>query len=209
MRFETDNRVGVRIVSMLWSIMLYEVDEIAYFSGPCTDTMVDRTTTYDDLDETDLAILELVEDDFDVSLETVAQKLDLSKSAVHYRVKKLKENEVIRGVTADVDPLALGLEMVAITDVSVTHEAGYSENIGGEVMGIEGVEEVYYTMGDVDFVAISRVQTRDQLNDLVEKIVAIDGVNETSSKFVMEEFHEGRNVSGNLTSDGRESILDS
>jgi len=51
-------------------------------------------------------------------------------------------------------------------------------------MAIPGVEEVYYTMGDIDFVAISRVQTRDQLNDLIEEIVSIDGVNETSSKFV-------------------------
>lgn len=171
--------------------------------------MTDGTTAYDDLDETDLAILELIEADFDVSLETVAQKLDLSKSAVHYRVKKLKENKVIRGVTADVDPLALGLEMVAITDVSVSHEEGYSENIGADLMAIPGVEEVYYTMGDIDFVAISRVQTRDQLNDLIEEIVAIDGVNETSSKFVMEEFHGIRNVSGNLTQVGRELILDS
>lgn len=170
--------------------------------------MTDGAIAFDELDETDLAVLELIEADFDVSLETVAQKLDLSKSAVHYRVKKLKENEVIRGVTADVDPLALGLEMVAITDVSVSHKEGYSENIGEELRAIPGVEEVYYTMGDIDFVAISRVQTSDQLNDLIEEIVAIDGVNETSSKFVMEEFHGVRNVSGNLTQTGRELILD-
>ncbi|ERG97100.1 Lrp/AsnC family transcriptional regulator [Haloquadratum walsbyi] len=171
--------------------------------------MIDRTKTFDNLDGTDLEILEMIEADFDVSLETVAQKLDLSKSAVHYRVKKLKENGIIRGVTADVDPLALGLEMVAITDVSVSHEEGYSEDIGKKLMTVSGVGEVYYTMGDIDFVAISRVQTRDQLNDLIERIVAIDGINETSSKFVMEEFHDNQNVSGNLTQVGRELILDS
>ncbi|GEM_PF-126455 len=183
--------------------------EIAYFFGLSTPVMSPNPAAYDDIDELDLKILELVEADFDVSLETVAAKLDLSKSAVHYRVKKLKERGVIRGVTADVDPLKLGLEMVAVTDISVTHEAGYSENIGEEVLSIPGVEEVYYTMGDIDFVAISRVQTRDQMNDLIEQIVAIDGVNETASKFVMEEFHEGRNVSGNLTHDAHESIVDS
>lgn len=160
------------------------------------------------LDETDLEILQQIEDDFDVSLETVAQELGLSKSAVHYRIKKLKEKGIIRGVTADVDPFALGLEMVAITDVSVAHHEGYSENIGEEIAAIAGVEQVYYTMGDVDFVAVSRVQTRTQLNDLVERIVAIDGVNETSSKFVLEEFHDTRNVSTNLTQSGRETILD-
>jgi DNA-binding Lrp family transcriptional regulator len=170
--------------------------------------MGDTTDEHPDLDEIDLEILERVERDFDVSLGTVAAELDLSKSAIHYRVNKLKESGVIQGVTADVDPLAFGLEMVSITDVSVTHEQGYSESIGEQLTSIRGVERVFYTMGDVDFVVISRVQTREQLNDLVDEIVAIDGVNETSSTFVMDEFHDGRNLTANLTEKGREIVLE-
>jgi len=161
-----------------------------------------------DLDENDLAILERVEDDFDVSLETLAEKLDLSKSAVHYRLKKLKDNGVIRSVTADINPFAFGLEMVTITDVSVNHESGYSKEIGEELNALQGVEQVYYTMGDVDFVVISRVQTRDQLNELIDRIVAIDGVNETSSRFVMQEFENDHSVAANLTVDARDAVLD-
>jgi DNA-binding Lrp family transcriptional regulator len=170
--------------------------------------MGDTTDEHPYLDEIDLEILERVERDFDVSLGTVAAELDLSKSAIHYRVNKLKESGVIQGVTADVDPLAFGLEMVSITDVSVTHEQGYSESIGEQLTSIRGVERVFYTMGDVDFVVISRVQTREQLNDLVDEIVAIDGVNETSSTFVMDEFHDGRNLTANLTEKGREIVLE-
>lgn len=170
--------------------------------------MNDTLRTAPDLDETDLAILEQVEDDFDVSLETLAEELGLSKSAVHYRLDKLKNNDVIRGVTADVDPLTFGLEMVAITDVSVTHETGYSDEIGEELTALKGVEQVYYTMGDVDFVVISRVQSREQLNDLIDRIVAIDDVNETSSKFVMQEFENDRSVVANLTGEAREAVLD-
>ena len=170
--------------------------------------MAETTDEYPDLDETDLEILERVEGDFDVSLGTVAAELDLSKSAIHYRVNKLKESGVIRGVTADVDPLAFGLEMVSITNVSVTHEQGYSESIGEQITSIRGVERVFYTMGDVDFVVISRVQTRGQLNDLIDELVAIDGVNETSSTFVMDEFHDGQNVTVNLTEEGREMVLE-
>lgn len=158
------------------------------------------------LDETDLEILRQVEEDFDVNLQTLADELDISKSAVHYRVKKLKESGVIESVTADIDPLALGLEMAAITNVSVTHESGYSENIGEELRELRGVEQVYYTMGDVDFVVISRVQSRDQLNSLIERIVAIEGVNETSSKFVMQEFHDD-GVTSNLTEEAREFVI--
>ncbi len=160
------------------------------------------------LDETDLEIIGRVEDDFDVSLETLADNLDLSKSAVHYRLNKLKDSGVIQGVTADIDPLSIGLEMVAITDVSVTHESGYSENIGEELNELNGVEQVYYTMGDVDFVVVSRVQTRDQLNDLIDQIVAVDGVNETSSKFVMQEFESKRSTVANLSDEARQAVLD-
>lgn len=169
--------------------------------------MNDALRTAPDLDETDLAILERVEADFDVSLEALAEELDVSKSAVHYRVNKLKDNGVIEGITADVDPLAFGLEMVAITDVSVTHESGYSEEIGETLAALDGIEQVYYTMGDVDFVAISRVQSRDQLNDLVDRIVAIDGVNETSSRFVMQEFENKQEITANLTEEARNVVL--
>lgn len=159
------------------------------------------------LDETDLAILKRVEDDFDVSLETLAEELGLSKSAIHYRLNKLKDNGVIQSVTADVDPLALGLEMTAITDVMVTHERGYSKDIGEKLAALKGVEQVYYTMGDVDFVILSRVQTRDQLNDLIDRVIAIEGVNETSSKFVMQEFENDGSLASNLTNEAREAIL--
>ncbi|ODR83263.1 AsnC family transcriptional regulator [Haladaptatus sp. W1] len=159
------------------------------------------------LDEMDLALLERVETDFDVSLEELAGELDLSKSAVHYRLNKLKDSGVIEGVTADLNPLSFDLEMVAITDVSVTHEQGYSETIGEQLATIDGVEQVYYTMGDTDFVVISRVQDRDQMNDLIDEMVAIEGINETSSKFVMQEIENGRKIVGNMSDRVVESII--
>ena len=170
--------------------------------------MNDLLRSAPDLDETDLAILERVERDFDASLEALAEELDITKSTIHYRLNKLREAGVIEGVSADVDPLALGLEMVAITDVSVTHERGYSDEIGERLDELDGVEQVYYTMGDVDFVAISRVQTRDQLNDLIDRIVAIDGIDETSSKVVMQEFDNDRTSTRNLPEEARDAVLD-
>ena len=149
-----------------------------------------------DLDEQDLRLLERIEADFDASLEELADELELSKSAVHYRLKKLRERGVIRGVTADVDPLALGLSMMTITEISVDHESGYAEDIGTDLTELDGVSEVYYTMGDVDFVVVSRAQNREQMNTLIDAIVSIDGVNETSSRFVMKELKtDGRPVS--------------
>jgi len=77
--------------------------------------------------------------------------------------------------------------MVSITEVYVYHESGYADDIGDELANLPGVQQVFYTMGDVDFIVISRVQNHEQMNELIDKIVAIEGVNETSSRFVMRE----------------------
>lgn len=51
----------------------------------------------------------------------------------------------------------------------------------------------------VDFVVISRVQNRDQLNKLIDDIVMIDSVDETSSRFVMSEHKTGGNTIGDMS----------
>lgn len=160
------------------------------------------------LDAVDLALLERVETDFDVNLEALADELDLSKSAVHYRLSKLREAGVIEGVTADVDPAAFGLEMTMITNVTVTHEEGYSEAVGAGIADVPGVVRVFYTMGDVDFVVLSRLQNRDQMNRLIDDIVAVDGVIETASHFVMKEIKDDDRTLAHLSPEMRQTIVD-
>jgi Lrp/AsnC family leucine-responsive transcriptional regulator len=161
-----------------------------------------------DLDEKDLELLEYVETDFDMNLEQLSNELDLSKSAVHYRLNKLRDKNIIQATTADIDPLACGLNMMAITNVVVAHESGYAEDIGTQLAGIKGVQKVYYTMGDVDFVILSRVQNRDQLNTLIDTIVSIDGVNETSSRFVMQELKTDARTISNMSAEMRKNVFD-
>lgn len=159
------------------------------------------------LDETDIALLSAVERDFDVSLETLAAELGLSKSAVHYRLSKLKDNGVISGISATIDPLVLGVSMVMIIEVSVTHERGYADEIGTRLTQIGGVQHVYYTMGDVDFIVIARVATREQMNNLLDDLVAVDGVDETTSHFVMKELPSSRERLLNLSESQASHLL--
>lgn len=160
-----------------------------------------------ELDEKDIELLSYVEADFDANLEQIAEEINLSKSAVHYRLKKLRESNVIGSVSANVDPLVFGLNMLMITDVFVTHESGYAEDIGEQLAEIDGAQQIYYTMGDVDFVVISRTQNREQMNSLLDTIVSIDGVNETSSRFVMQELKTGSNVLTNMSDEMVENVI--
>ena len=160
-----------------------------------------------DFDEMSLRLLRYVESDFELSLDELSDKLGLSKSAIHYRLNKLKDNDVIQDVTADINPLSFDLNMVAITEVRVRHEEGYSEDIGESLASVSGVEQVYYTMGDVDFITISRVQNRSQMNDLIDEIIGISGVDETSSRFVMDEIKTSPKVMQSVSKSVEESLL--
>lgn len=161
-----------------------------------------------DLDKTDLELLANIETDFDTNLEQLSNELGLSKSAIHYRLNKLREKDIIQTVTADLDPLAFGLNMMMITNVVVSHQSGYAKDIGAQLAGTKGIQQVYYTMGDVDFVVLSRVQNRDQLNTLIDTIVSIEGVNETSSRFVMQELKTDTRTVSNMTVEMRGNVLD-
>ncbi|MCL7418602.1 MAG: Lrp/AsnC ligand binding domain-containing protein, partial [Halalkalicoccus sp.] len=72
---------------------------------------------------------------------------------------------------------------------------------------IDGVYQVFYTMGDTDFIVHSRVQNRSQMNDLIDAIVGIDGVNETSSTFVMREIKTGNQTIANMSDEMLETVL--
>jgi DNA-binding Lrp family transcriptional regulator len=52
----------------------------------------------------------------------------------------------------------------------------------GKIADIEGVSEVYSVTGSYDLVAIARVQTNDELSDLVTNhLVKIDGITKTNT----------------------------
>lgn len=171
--------------------------------------MNEKIQLENDLDETDIQLLERIEDDHEINLADLADELDLSKSAIHYRLNKLKDGNVVTSVSADIDPLQLGLNMLIITDVYASHEVDYAEDIGTALTNIDGVFEVYYTMGDVDFVTLARVQTREQMNELLNEIVSVGGVNETSSRFVMNEHETDGRVVSNMSEEMIDNVLES
>jgi len=169
---------------------------------------MNQTDATSDLDEIDLDIIREFEENDDKSLEELAAELDLSKSAIHYRLNQLKENGVITDISATIDPHALGMSMVSITEVYVYHESGYADDIGDELAALPGVQQVFYTMGDVDFLVVSRVQNHEQMNELIDEIVAIEGVNETSSRFVMRELKNDSRLLETMSSEMIENVLE-
>ncbi|MEM0116798.1 MAG: winged helix-turn-helix transcriptional regulator, partial [Thermoplasmata archaeon] len=55
------------------------------------------------LDEIDMKILEILKADSRVSLDEISQKLNISKSTVHYRIKRMIDKKIIEKFSTKVN----------------------------------------------------------------------------------------------------------
>lgn len=84
--------------------------------------MARHLDTRPELDPTDVAILEILQDDGRISVSELGRKIGLSQPATSERVKRLEERGILAGYRAVVDPASLGLGMMAVIRLRTTHE---------------------------------------------------------------------------------------
>jgi DNA-binding Lrp family transcriptional regulator len=76
-----------------------------------------------DLDSTDRRILRLLQTDASLPVNELAKRVDLSPSPCWRRVKRLKEAGAIRAEVALLDARVLGLDVMAVARVRLTHHS--------------------------------------------------------------------------------------
>lgn len=137
------------------------------------------------MDDRDLRILKTIADVGDPSPNRVEEETDIPKSTVHYRLNKLREAGVIENDLYDLDLERLGLTITIISEIFAEYEEGYHDIVGRKLSEIEGVNQVYFTMGDTDFVVISHLGDREMVERLIEDYESIEEIHRTSSTFVI------------------------
>ncbi|MBV0926319.1 Lrp/AsnC family transcriptional regulator [Halomicroarcula limicola] len=137
------------------------------------------------MDEKDIQVLAAIAKLGTGSPEKLSEETDIPKSTVHYRLDNLREEGVITNDLFDVDLTKVGLNITVITEVMAEYSKGYHDKVGEKLGEVEGVNQVYFTMGDTDFVVISHLSNRGMVENLIQQFEAIDEIARTSSKFVI------------------------
>ncbi|WP_254762813.1 Lrp/AsnC family transcriptional regulator [Natrinema marinum] len=137
------------------------------------------------MDRKDIRILNAIAKIETGSAEKISEETDIPKSTVHYRLDNLQEKNVIRNDLFDLNMEKVGLNITVITEVWADYDKGYHNEVGERLSEVDGVNQVYFTMGDTDFVVISRLANRNMVEHIVEQFEAIDEINRTSSKFAI------------------------
>lgn len=137
------------------------------------------------IDEKDLRILSAIATHKTGSPDAISEISGIPKSTVHYRIQQLREKGVITNDLLDIDIESVGLSITLISEVKAEFKEGYHDAVGTKLGEIEGVNRVYFTLGDTDFIVISNLSSRQQVERLVEQFEAIDEIQRTSSRFVI------------------------
>jgi DNA-binding Lrp family transcriptional regulator len=139
------------------------------------------------LDQTDLAILRILEENARISVKELAAQVSLSPTPVHERIRRLEASGVIRHYQAVLDARKLGKSLMVICYVSLKE---HSKRAGSKfieaVMTIDAVVECLTISGQFDF--LLKVVCRD-MDDYyhfhVNELSALDNVANVQSTFVM------------------------
>ncbi len=137
-----------------------------------------------DLDETDRAILRLLQSDARTPFSEIAREIDMSSATVHDRVKRMEEAGVIRGYHADVDPKAVGFSISAIVGLRV--EQGREEEALDRLADLEGVQELDLTTGEWDIVMRVYAENTDALRELMfDRVADMEGFSRSQTMIVL------------------------
>ncbi len=138
------------------------------------------------LDRIDRELLALLARDGRMSYKDLGEQVFLSPNAVAERVRHLQSQGVIRGVHADVDPVALGMGLQALIEVKLQAGAP-AARFEALVRSLPGVINATLLAGSYDYAL--RLVVRDQ-DDFVRVMEALRGsgdVQDTQSRIVLRE----------------------
>ncbi|EQB64384.1 MAG: AsnC family transcriptional regulator [Thermoplasmatales archaeon A-plasma] len=138
-------------------------------------------TTPIKLDEIDKDILKLLLYSDEANLKTIADKLKVSKSTVHNRIKRMRDEKFLNGLYPNLDTNKIGDQISAITLIEANYSPNYSIEVGERIARIKGVWAVYYVIGENDFVALIRAKSRDDLERIVTEFSNTEGVERTNT----------------------------
>src|SRR6056297_3510723 len=138
-----------------------------------------------DVTSTEGRILRALEEDAQASYADIAERAEVSKPTVRKYIKKLEEDGVIVGYSADVDPKKLSGQSIAMVGIDVASER-YVEATRA-LKALDSVESLYTSSGDHMLMAEVRAADGNALGDIIaEEILSIDGVTAAHPSFLQE-----------------------
>ena len=139
------------------------------------------------LDTKDLSILRLLQQNARITVKEISEKIHLSTTPVHERIKRMEESGVIKQYTTLLDPAKVKRGLMVICYVSLKQ---HSKNAGDKfiktILELNEVIECYSISGEFDFMLKVVAEDMNTYYDFhVNRLSPIENMGHVQSVFVM------------------------
>ncbi|WP_374363785.1 Lrp/AsnC family transcriptional regulator [Cloacibacterium sp.] len=142
-----------------------------------------------ELDKTDKKLLYFLQEDSKQTTKELANKLDLSVTAVYERIKKLEKQGVISKYVAIINRQKVERDFIVLCHVKLTqHKKEYVLQFEKEIMTLPEVTECFHVSGDYDYILKICVKNMEEYrNFMVTKLTTLQHIGSTHSSFMITE----------------------
>lgn len=146
------------------------------------------------MDRADAAVLEALQADSALSIAELAEKVALSPSACHRRIKALEQVGVIAGYGARLDPRKLGLTIEVFVEITLNSQSREAMDRFEQVVAdFDDILECHLMSGSADY--ILRVAAADLAHfDVIHRdcLARLPGVSSMRSSFSLRRIKQMR-----------------
>jgi DNA-binding Lrp family transcriptional regulator len=146
------------------------------------------------LDSIDKKILMLLQEQGRITNAELSRKVGLSAASALERVKKLERRGIIKGYSAIVDHLAVGIGLLVMVEVTLArHQHDAIVRFIEAIQGVEDIIDCYHVTGRADY--LLRVVARDIPSYelfVMETLSALPGIQHIETMMVLSAVKESK-----------------
>ena len=120
------------------------------------------------LDELGWKLLVALQQNARASFAELGRTVGLSTPAVAQRVRRMEDEGIIRGYRADVDPVRIGLPIVAFIRMGIVGDV--LEKLTARVRKMPEIAECYRSTGEDSFILKVNVISVEHLKDVIDRL---------------------------------------
>jgi Lrp/AsnC family transcriptional regulator len=140
------------------------------------------------VDKFEVAILSRIQADCSVSLNELAEEVNLGATACWRRIQKLEESGYIRGRVAVLDRKKLNVAVSVFVSVSTSqHNQAWIDKFHETVSAIPEVVEIYRMAGETDYLMRVVVPDIEAYDGVYKRLIQVPGLSDVNSAFAMEQ----------------------
>ncbi|HEY3199120.1 MAG TPA: Lrp/AsnC family transcriptional regulator [Actinomycetes bacterium] len=132
------------------------------------------------IDSLDARLVLLLAAEPRIGVLEASRRLGIARGTAQARLDRLQSRGVITGFGPDVDPAALGYGVMGFATLEIRQKGGH-DAVAAHLAGIPEVLEAYTITGAADLMCRIVARSNADLQRVIDRIVAYDGIVRTST----------------------------